>query len=81
VKWPRLGELADRIEPCLYDVVHLSLPKLPFGVAQLSVGADRSKPCQAPRILPVLLICAGISRRANIRRYPRNDSRYKDHVP
>jgi heme-degrading monooxygenase HmoA len=22
-KWPRLGELADQIEPCLYDVVHV----------------------------------------------------------
>jgi len=22
-KWPRLGELAQEIEPCLYDVVHV----------------------------------------------------------
>ena len=22
-KWPRLGEIADEIEPCLYDVVHV----------------------------------------------------------
>ena len=22
-KWPRFGELADEIEPCLYDVVHI----------------------------------------------------------
>jgi hypothetical protein len=22
-KWPRLGELADQIEPCLYDVIHV----------------------------------------------------------
>ena len=24
-EWPRFGELADQIEPCLYDVVHVEV--------------------------------------------------------